>query len=674
MEGVEMNQKSYLYYQIYPQQNIQIDLNQFEVSKILDSQEKLLRSLIQRSSESTISLRYFYNPDQSHKTKTYLLIKQSGETEKAEINALLTKGQFSKFFKLHSKSELTEFDGLNTWVKCIGQIIKREQIIEEQKYYLPHFFEPNQTNDMADVYDVINKLDGKLILEITLQTCHNYNNQSSWVKAVNHIVNQLDQVSSSSSSRDNLLFLTSDIYHKYQEFYTNGNPLKYTIKVLSENHGDAYIVLHTLLEHSTKNNQGKQGKILILNQEQQGFLDSLKTTENIDICTAIEWEGWQQYQNLWQTPIKDAIQPKKASSVWDKYISQDNMSIDKIFSSHTTNFAQNQLPPGENNPLLGTSALAKVAVKDDESRMIDLKPLHRLVTTEEISGFFRIAIPKIDPSEIKYPKATAEELFNLYKHLITEDTYIVGIDDQGQPVTSSWDQVAHRLIAGVPGAGKSNFINWVIYQFLYANPKGKIYIADFGGADFNFLVKKLQANVDIVTTLEECQKLVERIDEEHTNRLNLMNNYDVQNIKQLQEEGVDIQRTLWIIDEAADITHASYDLRETIEKRLKEYARKGRKFGINIIYCTQRPTGETITSQVTDQCGEKIVFKVSLDASQLILDNDSSAAKILDKNRGRAVLKGFAGKMFVNTPFIQVPVGSKVQVSDTIWSNIVNRP
>ncbi|MFB2971437.1 FtsK/SpoIIIE domain-containing protein [Aerosakkonema sp. BLCC-F183] len=673
-----MNQNFPLCFEIAPKRITQDNTYQSDIRKeILQSQQQVMRSLTRVASNFTFSIRYFYNPDQTPKIKTYLLLNQAGEYQTEEISeqvvSLLTKGKFSDFFTLKLQADFNQYQKLD-WVNFIGEIFKDEEFIEPQNYYLPHLFEVNQSNDMSAVYDVINHSDRKLILEITLQTYQNSYEKQLWVNAINQMLTQLDTVNSNSTSnKDNLLSTTLALYQKYQQLYPNGDLFKYSIKALAENRGDARVVLETLINHATKeNHHGKQCQIVLVNKDQPGFLESLQATENVDISTAIEWSGWQK--KFSEMVIKEVIKPKIIGK--DK-AKENSLSISFMLPPPTPkalNPAQNQNKPGESDAVLGGSPLAKFS-SPPPSRIIDLKPLHRLATSQEISGFFRIAVPKPGIITMTFPTATAEEIFNSYRHLIEEDndTYIVGIDDEGNPVLSSWAKTSHRLVAGVPGAGKSNFLNWIIYQFLYANPKGKIYIADFAGADFNFLVDRVKANVEIITTVEECQNLVEKIhSQEHQRRLELLQKYEVHNITELQEEGVDIQRTLWIIDEAADIADASSKLRDTIEKRLKEYARKGRKFGIHIIYCTQRPTAAIITPQVTDQCEEKVIFRVSREASQSILE-DSMAGDIPITSRGRAVLQGYAGKMFVNTPLIKVPVGSKIQVADTLWSKIVER-
>lgn len=670
-----MTQNFPLCFEITAKQSIQENSRQSEFRKeILQSQQQLLRSLIRLGAKLTFSVRYFYDPNQTPKVKTYLLINHPDEFQTEEIYdqlfILLRKGKISDYFKLTPQPDFRQFQKLD-WVNFIGEVLKHEELIEPQNYYLPYLFNANEANDMLAVYDVINRLDNKAILEITLQTYQNSPEKQILSNAINQMVAQLDKVNASNpSNNEKFLSVTWELYQKYQQLYCSSDLFQYNIKALAENRGEVSLILNTLIEHATEENiHSKQCKVFIVSKDKPEFSESLRATKNVNISTVIEWEGWQK--NFGQLLIREAIKPKKGG--WAK-LSDGSLSLSAISSTpKALNPAQNQNQPKEYDVVLGGSPLAKLS-SPPPSRIIDLKPLYRLATSQEVSGFFRIAIPKQGSITANFATISAEEIMNKYRHLIEEDknTYIVGIDDEGNPVLSSWAEIPHRLVAGVPGAGKTNFLNWIIYQFLYTNPKGKIYIADFAGADFNFLLERIGANVEIVKEIESCRDLVDKIHtQEYQRRLELMQSYGVQNIKQLQEEGVDIQRTLWIVDEAADIADASFDLREDIEKRLKEYARKGRKFGIHVIYCTQRPTGEVITSQVTDQCEEKIIFRVSSEASQLILDNDSIAANIPKTARGRAVLQGYAGKMFVNTPFIQVPVGSKVQVSDTLWHNII---
>ncbi len=688
-----ISNKSYLLgLEIAPKQTIQNNTHPTELRKNLQqTQQQLISSISRLATNLTISLRYIYDPNQSPKLKTYLLINRPHNTQTAEhseqILSLLTKGKLSQFFTLTPQPNLTQFQNLD-WVQTIGEILKHEEFIAPQNYYLPHLFEANQTNDMSAVCDVIHRLDSKLILEITLQTYDNPTKKSLWVNAINQMLAQLDQINANTSGiKDNILSVTSALYQKYQQSYPNSDLFQYSIKALAENRADAFPVLDALIHEAIKETpHGKRCRIIQVSKNQPGFSESLEATKNVDISSAIEWEGW--HKNNSQMSIANAIQPQKKGL--RKYGGDSGSFPDKpSFAPQNqppmiggVNSEQNSNLPQLYNAVSDGSGLAKLSSTPPPSRMVDLKPLHRLATAQEISGFFRIAVSQensiTNMTEKSLPVANAEDLFKHYQMLLKKDPdryrdcYIVGVNDEGNPLISSWAETPNRLVAGIPGAGKSNFLNWVILQFIYANPKGKVYIADFAGVDFNFLVNKLKANVEIITTIEQCLKLVEKIyDDEYQQRIDLLTNTGVLNIQQLREEGVEIQRTLWIIDEAADIALAPSKSKETIQARLIEYARKGRKCGLHLIYCTQRPSTTIITPQVLDACSEKIVFRVSLDASEAIIKT-SQASKISKESRGRAVLMVVGGddNDFVNTPYIQIPVGKKVPVEDTLWRYI----
>jgi len=681
-----INQYHTLYFAISPKPHIQTNERLHQIKKdIQKTQDQIILSLIHLGTNLTISLRYLYDPNQSPKLKTYLLINHPHNTQTEEhseqILSLLTKGKLSQFFTLTPQPNLTIFQHLD-WVQAIGEIIKYEEFIAPQNYYLPHIFESNQTNDMSAVCDVIHNLDSKLILEITLQTYHNPNQKSLWVNAINQMLTQLEKVNTNTNGiKDNILSVTSALYQKYQQSYPNSDLFQYSIKALAENRADAFPVLNALIDEAIKETpHGKRCRIIQISKDKPGFHESLEATKNVDISSNIEWEGWQKNDS--QLLIKNAIQPQKKGL--GKFGGDSGSLPEKpSFNHHNqpplidgVNSEQNQNLPQLYDTVSDGSALAKFSSSPPPSRIVDLKPLHRLVTAQEISGFFRIGIPKEIPiesmTEKSLPVANAEDLFNHHRNLIDADTYIVGIDDQGNPIISSWAEIAHRLVAGVPGAGKSNFLNWVIFQFIYANPTGKIYIADFAGVDFNFLVKYLKDNVEIVTTIEECQLFVEKLHtDEYQRRIELLKQYEVLNIQQLKEQGVDIQRTLWIIDEAAAIARASDKMQRIIENRLIQYANQGRKCGFHVVFCTQRPTNAIISNQVLDSCEEKIVFRVTEEASGLILEN-SLAGTIPKKAVGRAVLKGSEGdNIFVNTPYIGIPVGKTVSLQDTLWRHLV---
>jgi hypothetical protein len=662
-------------FEIYPQRSIQ-ETSKTELRKnLLQTQQQVIRSISHLGTDLTISLRYIYDPHNFPKLKTYLLINRPHNTHTEEhseqIISLLTKGQLSQFFTLTPQPNLTPLQNLD-WVQVIGEILKHEEFIEPQNYYLPHLFEANQTNDMSAVCEVIHRLDSKLILEITLQAYENPTQKSFWVNAINEMLAQLDKVNANTSGiKDNILSVTSALYQKYQQSYPNSELFQYSIKALAENRADAFPVLDTLINHAIKETpHGKRCRIIQISKDKPGFSESLEATKNLDISSAIEWEGWQK--NNSQMSISQAIQPQK------KGLGKFGNSVslpDKPSFNHQSqppmiggiNSEQNPNLPQLYNAVSDGSGLAKLSSTPPPSRIVDLKPLHRLATAQEISGFFRIAVPRsesdvsIEEEPNKLPqKLTIEDVVREYSQLITEDTYIVGIDQKGKPCISDFSKIPHRIVAGVPGSGKTNFITSVIYQFLYANPERKIYIADFQAGMHYQLIVDQQPSLEMVTELDLCANLLNELWKEHETRRELMRDKRVRSLTDLkQKHDIKKHRIVLIIDEAFYIQNAERKTRESIEKNLMGLAAQARVTGIHIIYCSQRPTPEVIPSQISDNMDERLIFRVQPAASQRLLDDDIAASLPVEP-RGRGVYRGLEAELkIVTTPL----------VPDEIWEN-----
>jgi FtsK/SpoIIIE family len=670
-----MNNKNYTFsFEIDSQPSHQ-ESSQSELRKnFLQTQQQLIASISSTGTNLTISLRYIYDPNQSPKLKTYLLINRPHNTQTEEnseqILSLLTKGKLSQFFTLTPQTNLTPFQNLD-WVQTIGEILKHEEFIAPQNYYLPHLFEANQTNDMSAVCDVIHHLDSRLILEITLQTYDNPTQKSLWVNAINQMLAQLEKVNATSGIKDNIFSVTSALYQKYQQSYPNSDLFQYSIKALAENRADAFPILDTLIHEAIKETpHGKRCRIIQVSKNQPGFSESLEATKNVDISSAIEWEGW--HKNNSEMSIANAIQPQKKGlgkfgtsvSLSDKP-SLDNQNQPPMIGG--VNSEQNPNLPQLYNAVSDGSGLAKLSSTPLPSRMVDLKPLHRLATAQEISGFFRIGISRsaldvsIEEDPNKLPqKLTIEDVVREYSQLITEDTYIVGIDQKGKPCISDFSKIPHRIVAGVPGSGKTNFITSVIYQFLYANPERKIYIADFQAGMHYQLIVDQQPSLEMVTELEQCANLLNELWKEHETRRELMRDKRVRSLTALkQKHNIQKHRIVLIIDEAFYIQNAERKTRESIEKNLMGLAAQARVTGIHIIYCSQRPTPEVIPSQISDNMDERLIFRVQPAASQRLLDDDLAASLPVEP-KGRAVYRGSEAELtIIATPF----------VPDEIWEN-----
>ncbi|WP_216349341.1 FtsK/SpoIIIE domain-containing protein [[Limnothrix rosea] IAM M-220] len=650
----------------------------------LTAYEQLLNSLQSTYSDFSFSIRHLYNPSEEEKLKSFILISSgsnSPHTGSAQVLAGQLKGSLGRWYEV--KEHKIELFDLFDWVGSISHLCKFGEFVNSNDLstYVPHplhlpkIFEYANDDDDFILLDFLEENESeKLIVDIVLSRDKSLEQNHTLSKAIK----ESNQILERNKSTKNI----DKIYEYYQSHYLENPLFNYSIRALGANAIDTVAILTALNAILTqRNNNCKSLQLYSFDAGNFLFKDGLDAAHKAQAFTGFEWHGWntEQGKNLENQHIKKTRKSKGLLSTWDDgsldipepvltfeeslQAVQEQKLLSSISDKNQSGIESKELV------LRGSSALSK-AHKAKIPTIANLKPLHHLTTYSEFSKFIRFFASCMPEQQQNACQFQDEEIFTKYRHLITKDTYIVGLDDNEEPVLSSWAEIPHRLIAGLPGSGKTNFLNWIVFQFLFVNPRRKIYISDFGGVDFQYL-QDLNLNVEIVDELDDCVDFVEKIhQEEYERRLGLMKQYKVSNIKSLEQEGVDIDRTLWIIDEAADIADAQYKVKGTIEKRLKEYARKGRKYGIQVLYCTQRPTTEVVSKQVTDQCEEKNIFRVSPDASQRML-NDAIAGTITPDQRGRCWLDGHAGRMFVNVPKIEKPEGSTIAVEDTLWRHFI---
>ena len=635
----------------------------------------------------TLSLRYVYDPHASADQRLQIFLIFNTElpstSEQEQLKRRLTSAlQSSEFYQIYPFQLIdlntNQFPTLQKldWVKAITEIQKVETI-SPKGYYLPRLFPENPDHDMVKICEQLSRIgQERFLLEITLQP---YNNPSERTKSLNALETILKAHSkASNSAKDAILETVIKSAQNHQTNYSHKPLFTYSIKLLAEQEYSLSNLAISWLQNATNSDYASQCHPPILTRGSAEFQQSLQATRQVRVVPL-------SYQH---SPALQNWHQEFGSQTVSKVFRGGGNSI---FGDGSTVYSNPTPPPQpptgyslpNANPTSGSlvsgggSSLSNAFqgwTTSQPALMQDLLPLRHLVTLDEISSFLRVVIPDkkltgMAIGQTSYPTMTAEQIFDKYRHLITPDTYIVGLNDQGTPIVSNWEIIPHRLLAGATRAGKTNFLSWLIFQFLYTNPNRKIYIADFKGIDFPFLAD-LNINLNIATTVEDCQAQVATIqNDEFLTRQKLMSEHKVAKLKALQREGVNIDRTIWIIDEAADISDASSKVRNEVENSLKKYARQGASYGIQVVYCTQRVSTAVITPQVTDQCEEKVIFRLKAAASEIVLD-DPLASEIPMDAKGRAVLDSPEGRMFVNTPFIQPPEGTKIPISATLWKHL----
>ena len=394
--------------------------------KVLSSQKDflLLLSDIGRVYNLTFSIRYCYTPGLPFDKRLgiYLVVSQSQpispdtETQIAEdIKKIITDGFLNQFYKIELQTEVPQIQNLS-WVNCIGEAIKHEEIISTRpkdslaslktkglpNYYVPLQLEADEANDMLVVCQVISRFNSPLMLEITFQPdTTTLQEKSNWINALDQMLSQLRQASSGSSlssakEGDRNAQLVSRIYEKYQSSYLTESLFRYSFKVLGKNELAVRSVLGTLLLSGTKKSRYRT---IILTPNHPTFTDSLAATQSGKLSTATHWEEW------------------------DKGLGEAEFGGDSITGKGSV-------------------------------RVLDLKPLHRYATLNEISGLFRIVVP-IDAPVAGISQENDITSLDKDKQWIDFGGYEINRGEENKIQIELKQLNKHAFICGVPGSGKT---------------------------------------------------------------------------------------------------------------------------------------------------------------------------------------------------------------------------
>lgn len=242
-----------------------------------------------------------------------------------------------------------------------------------------------------------------------------------------------------------------------------------------------------------------------------------------------------------------------------------------------------------------------------------------------------------------------------YQELLSKDglPVPVGVNEVGEPVLTDLTRVAHLLVAGATGAGKSWWLNavlvsWLLYQgpdrlrLALVDPK-QVELTDY--ADFPHVLK-------VATTPEDAVALLKTLCAEMDARYAMFRDAGVKNIAGYRRKmKVNIPYIACVIDELADLMIQAKD---DVEESLQRLTQLARAAGIHLIVATQRPSVNVITGVIKANLPSRVVFRlVSQPDYMTVLDSDPGVT-LTGKGDGLALLEGEFGLIRFQSPGVGV--------------------
>ena len=227
-----------------------------------------------------------------------------------------------------------------------------------------------------------------------------------------------------------------------------------------------------------------------------------------------------------------------------------------------------------------------------------------------------------------------------------------------QSLTLGRGVAQHTLIAGKTGSGKSTLLHVIItnLSLWYSPDQIELYLIDFKrGVEFKTYVTHRLAHaraVAIESDREFGLSILQRLDAEMARRGDLFRKAGVQDVASYRQvSGELLPRTILIVDEFQVFFSEDDKLAQEASVLLEQLVRQGRAFGIHVLLGSQTLGGASGLARSTmGQMAVRIALQCSEADSQLILDDDNLAARLLSRP-GEAIYNNASGMMIGNSPF-----------------------
>lgn len=184
----------------------------------------------------------------------------------------------------------------------------------------------------------------------------------------------------------------------------------------------------------------------------------------------------------------------------------------------------------------------------------------------------------------------------------------VGMDTRGKLIWGDMAVFLNCLIAGLPGMGKSNFLEGVIQSIMHFNKNIAYLMVDF--KQLGLIDYEKFGNTVYTASYEGLATMLGRVIKIMNDRIEMFISHGTRKAcKNIKEWHDDTLPWLFIIiDEAADISDS--DMADTLWELLGEIIRKGRAVGIIVGLATQRPTATSIPGKISALLDSRFVMRV----------------------------------------------------------------
>lgn len=200
---------------------------------------------------------------------------------------------------------------------------------------------------------------------------------------------------------------------------------------------------------------------------------------------------------------------------------------------------------------------------------------------------------------------------------------VKGGEIQTLQLKTTGDGSAHAVVIGGTGSGKSNLLHTIIMNvcYKYSPDEVNLYLVDFkGGVEFKYYeANRVCAKqiphiklTGLTSDLEDGVAILSNLQKELREREDAFRVARVEDIMQYRQLGNKMPRLFVIVDEIQELFEQDEKLGQKAIDILRELFKKGRAFGINILWASQNvPHAVGLKDKVLSQIGNRISLRLN---------------------------------------------------------------
>jgi DNA segregation ATPase FtsK/SpoIIIE, S-DNA-T family len=215
----------------------------------------------------------------------------------------------------------------------------------------------------------------------------------------------------------------------------------------------------------------------------------------------------------------------------------------------------------------------------------------------------------------------------------------------------------HSLVAGATGSGKSVLIQALLLDIAATNSKDLaqlILIDPKMGVDYAPLADLPHMRDEIVTTKERASEVLEALVQEMEDRYRAFAKARARDLPTYNSKVSATERLPMVFlvhDEFADwMLDDAY--KSAVGAAVQRLGVKARAAGIHLIFAAQRPDKDVMPMQLRENLGNRLILKVSSEATSKIALDRPGAELLLGRGHLAAKLNGEQGLVFAQAPFL----------------------